>query len=422
MGTVNKGFSNDYEIYMKNFLFRLLRHDFVVSYIDDFFNQNEKTYYSFFMLMKILGIHTDLKFQTNFWSDCYIYFYEILGVHGILFIPLLLSKGTTEDKKKVVKKYLNEHINHTKGRLLPNSNLVMNLIDFKKVILTYFSCISTRALENFIKVKDEQYKKEYIEDIQYYKRIYSNICVENFVDMLLRPYSRQNFFVNVGKFIDDNIDFLTDDKKIRKRLKDFHLKQKELDENIRMKMALFKQQAKSKEKTDDLNNIFGKRLDPPPEKGERMQVFFSENDNIDNEDKSDSSVNKKKEEKTGEINTDTKENPLTNSGGVFSKGNIGRGSVKKGGMLENSEREEEIKSIAADSKFTIGENDWEMKSDNTNKKLPESSVDNNLKSKIHFATVKKLTNRIKNISEPNINFTPHDEIDNRKSFPNHIKK
>ena len=229
MGTTQKNFNDKYEEYMQNFLCRLLRHDFVVSYINDFFNQNERTYYSFFMLMKVLGAHTDLKFQTNYWSDCYIYFYEKLGIHGILFIPLLLSKGSTDDKKKIIKKYLNEHINNTKEKTI-NYNLVINLLEFKKVILTYISCVSTRGLENVIKAIDNNPNESAIltkpdikNEIKLYRLLYSNQLVESFVDVLLRPYSRQNYYVNAGKFIDDNIDFLTDDRKIRTRLREFSL-------------------------------------------------------------------------------------------------------------------------------------------------------------------------------------------------------
>ena len=232
MGTTQKNFNDKFEEYMQNFLCRLLRHDFVVSYINDFFNQNERTYYSFFMLMKVLGAHTNLKFQTNYWSDCYIYFYEKLGIHGILFIPLLLSKGSTDDKKKIIKKYLNEHINNTRERIGINSNLVINLLEFKKVILTYISCVSTRGLENVIKAIDNDQKENYIlkdpeikKEIKLSRLLYSNQLVESFVDVLLRPYSRQNYYVNAGKFIDDNIDFLTDDKKIRLRLREFSSKQ-----------------------------------------------------------------------------------------------------------------------------------------------------------------------------------------------------
>ena len=237
MGTTQNNFNDIYEEYMQNFLCRLLRLDFVVSYINDFFNQNERTYYSFFMLMKVLGAHKNLKFQTNYWSDCYIYFYEKLGIHGILFIPLLLSKGSTDDKKKIIKKYLNEHINNTKERITANSNLVINLLEFKKVILTYISCVSTRGLENVIKAINNDPKeseilkdKEKIDEIKRYRLLYSNQLVESFVDVLVRPYSRQNYYVNAGKFIDDNIDFLTDDKKIRLRLREFSLKQKEISD------------------------------------------------------------------------------------------------------------------------------------------------------------------------------------------------
>ena len=240
MGNKQKNFNDKYEDYMQNFLCRLLRHDFVVSYVNDFFNKTEQTYYSFFMLMKVLGAHTNLKFQTNYWSDCYIYFYEKLGVHGILFIPLLLCKGSTDDKKKIIKKYLNEHINSTRERITVNSNLVLNLIEFKKVILTYVSCISTRALENVIKAMDNDPKEstflkdpERKKEIKLYRVLYSNHLVESFVEVLLRPYSRQNYYVNAGKFIDDNIDFLTNDKKIRIRLREFSLKQKEISDLLK---------------------------------------------------------------------------------------------------------------------------------------------------------------------------------------------
>ena len=240
MGTTPKTFNDKYEEYMQDFLCRLLRHDFVVTYISDYFNQNERTYYSFFMLMKVLGAHKNLKFQTNYWSDCYIYFYEKLGIHGILFIPLLLSKGSTDDKKKIIKKYLNEHINNTKERTTDNSNLVINLLEFKKVILTYVSCVSTRGLENVIKAIDNDPKEsaflkdpEIKNEVKLYRVLYSNQLVESFVDVLLRPYSRQNYYVNAGKFIDDNIDFLTDDKKIRLRLREFSLKQKEISDLLK---------------------------------------------------------------------------------------------------------------------------------------------------------------------------------------------
>ena len=240
MGNKQKNFNDKYEDYMQNFLCRLLRHDFVVSYVNDFFNKTEQTYYSFFMLMKVLGAHTNLRFQTNYWSDCYIYFYEKLGVHGILFIPLLLCKGSTDDKKKIIKKYLNEHINSTREKIRVNSNLVLNLVEFKKVILTYVSCISTRALENVIKAMDNDPKEsaflkdpERKKEIKLYRVLYSNQLVESFVEVLLRPYSRQNYYVNAGKFIDDNIDFLINDKKIRLRLREFSLKQKEISDLLK---------------------------------------------------------------------------------------------------------------------------------------------------------------------------------------------
>ena len=71
--------------------------------------------------------------------------------------------------------------------------------------------------------------------------------MESFVDVLLRPYSRQNYYVNAGKFIDDNIDFLTDDKSIRLRLYEFSKKQ----EDIR---KLYEKTNLIINNSDDMNN------------------------------------------------------------------------------------------------------------------------------------------------------------------------
>ena len=97
--------------------------------------------------------------------------------------------------------------------------------------MTYISCVSTRGLENVIKAMDNNPKEaeflskpEIKKEIKDYRKLYSNQLVESFVDVLLRPYSRQNYYVNAGKFIDDNIDFLTDDKSIRLRLYEFSKK------------------------------------------------------------------------------------------------------------------------------------------------------------------------------------------------------
>ena len=286
MGKIQSTFNDKYEEYMQNFLCRLLRHDFVVSYINDFFEKNERTYYSFFMLMKVLGAHTDLKFQTNYWSDCYIYFYEKLGIHGILFIPLLLSKGCTDDKKKIIKKYLNEHINNTKERITLNSNLVINLLEFKKVILTYISCVSTRGLENVIKAMDNNPKEaeflskpEIKKEIKDYRKLYSNQLVESFVDVLLRPYSRQNYYVNAGKFIDDNIDFLTDDKSIRLRLYEFSKKQEDISK-------LYEKTNLIINNNDDMNNKL-RQFDNNIKEKDLLQGQLKEFEDINNRDLSD---------------------------------------------------------------------------------------------------------------------------------------
>ena len=369
MGTTQKKFTDIYEEYMQNFLCRLLRHDFVVSYINDFFNQNERTYYSFFMLMKVLGAHTNLKFQTNYWSDCYIYFYEKLGIHGILFIPLLLSKGSTDDKKKIIKKYLNEHINNTTERITVNSKLVINLLEFKKVILTYISCISTRGLENVIKAmhndpKESAILKDNKDEIKTLRLFYSNQLVESFVDVLLRPYSRQNYYVNAGKFIDDNIDFLTDDKKIRLRLYEFSEKQIEISESLKKanpfeiisNMRGQNDINKNENEDDDSNNLSNNNITNNNEimKSSRNKLINDENTQI------------RVRDKKGEFPLNTESVNLNEPLRTLE-------SARKG-IIENPKNINISQKSKPSINLTLKSGDWDVRNENSIKQIEIKSV------------------------------------------------
>ena len=369
MGTTQKKFTDIYEEYMQNFLCRLLRHDFVVSYINDFFNQNERTYYSFFMLMKVLGAHTNLKFQTNYWSDCYIYFYEKLGIHGILFIPLLLSKGSTDDKKKIIKKYLNEHINNTTERITVNSKLVINLLEFKKVILTYISCISTRGLENVIKAmhndpKESAILKDNKDEIKTLRLFYSNQLVESFVDVLLRPYSRQNYYVNAGKFIDDNIDFLTDDKKIRLRLYEFSEKQIEISESLKKanpfeiisNMRGQNDINKNENEDDDSNNLSNNNITNNNEimKSSRNKLINEENTQI------------RVRDKKGEFPLNTESVNLNEPLRTLE-------SARKG-IIENPKNINISQKSKPSINLTLKSGDWDVRNENSIKQIEIKSV------------------------------------------------
>jgi hypothetical protein len=387
MGSTQKTFNGIYEEYMQNFLCRLLRHDFVVTYISDYFNQNERTYYSFFMLMKVLGAHTNLKFQTNYWSDCYIYFYEKLGIHGILFIPLLLSKGSTDDKKKIIKKYLNEHINNTKERIAVNSNLVINLLEFKKVILTYVSCVSTRGLENVIKAMDndpnetEFLKEEQtIQDIKELRILYSNQLVESFVDVLLRPYSRQNYYINAGKFIDDNIDFLTDDKKIRLRLKDFSLKQRQISNLLKKANPL-----------DIINNMRGQTERKKIYNNAEEESNILSNNNISNTNDIKSSRNKLingfKEENSLHLNDRKAGFPLITEAEKLNEPLKTNESARRP-MIENPQNiviKEKLKGIENNQNNLVNlsfkSGDWDVRNENSIKQIDIKS--NSSKNKVN---------------------------------------
>jgi len=417
---------------MQNFLCRLLRHDFVVSYINDFFNQNERTYYSFFMLMKVLGAHANPKFQTNYWSDCYIYFYEKLGIHGILFIPLLLSKGTTDDKKKIIKKYLNEHINNTKEKITINSNLVINLLEFKKVILTYISCVSTRGLENVIKALDNDPKEaEFLKrpdiknEIKDYRLYYSNQLVESFVDILLRPYSRQNYYVNAGKFIDDNIDFLTDDKNIRQRLREFSKNQSDISKEFEKTNKQF-----ANINSLDLNNKL-EQIDIKTREIENLEKFKNIKDTSDIGEDKDSNKNKKinkspiinsnsiePNELSRSIIKNVNNNPINNNGNILTEKMFQSDSFSvKGKGKENNDsnnvlvknKNQNKNNNLANLSFKMG--DWEVKKENVVRPLINKG-NNNINNSNN--NTNNITNN--NINNNKANFKDNDSFSFDESF------
>ena len=55
--------------------------------------------------------------------------------------------------------------------------------------------------------------------------LYIKSTCENFINVLLRSYWDKNYYINYGKFIDDNINLPTADKNIRERLEEFSSKQ-----------------------------------------------------------------------------------------------------------------------------------------------------------------------------------------------------
>ena len=122
-------------------------------------------------------------------------------------------------------------------------------------------------------------KPEIKKEIKDYRKLYSNQLVESFVDVLLRPYSRQNYYVNAGKFIDDNIDFLTDDKSIRLRLYEFSKKQEDISK-------LYEKTNLIINNNDDMNNKL-RQFDNNIKEKDLLQGQLKEFEDINNRDLSD---------------------------------------------------------------------------------------------------------------------------------------
>ena len=246
MGCSNAHFEDIIEKIMSQFFFRKIRHDFTVSHIEDYIHKPVKTYYEFLSLIKVLGVHNDIDFQNTFWEKCYVTHIDKYGIDGVLFLPLLLCNGDIRTKLDYIKEYLSVNINHSKEANV--STLIMTLNDFQNIIFTYLSCLTTIAFESYINVNSIEdsinnpanvNSDKKIQELEKFQQCFSPKQIEFFTKRILRPYSKKNFYVNAGKFLQDNIDLLVDDNLIRNMIIEWYEKGKSQEEVVnKMKKEL----------------------------------------------------------------------------------------------------------------------------------------------------------------------------------------
>lgn len=206
---------------MKDFYFRLIRQDFVIANVQEF-NKTKKNYHEFWLLTKLLGIHADLSFQVSFWESAFVSYSET-SLDGLLLVFLLLCQGETSNKLEYLKYYLSVNINLSKEN---DNTLIMNYYEFKKILSVYFSCLTTVPLETYLKLnsgnKISNESTEIINlNINTIREKFNDETIKCFTEFLIKDYVKKNFYINAGKFLDKNINFLTNDNLIRKTILKF---------------------------------------------------------------------------------------------------------------------------------------------------------------------------------------------------------
>ena len=199
---------------MKNFYFRVIRHDFIINQIKEFNNKAIKSYHEFWAVTKLLGIHPDLQLQVDYWETAFVN-HSDTSLEGLLMIFLLLCKADMKNKLEYLKYYLSVNINHSKEN---ESNLIMNLYEFKKIILVYFSCLTVVPLETYLKIKGcKDEKSDHM-----MREKFNDTHVKVFTDFILKDYVKKNFYVNAGKFLEEKIEFLVNDRLVRRTIYKFN--------------------------------------------------------------------------------------------------------------------------------------------------------------------------------------------------------
>lgn len=205
---------------MKDFYFNSIRLDFIISQISEF-NRSSKNYHEFWDLTKRLGVHQDLLFQVRFWETAYVS-HSDTSLDGLLMIFILLCNGDTQSKLEYLKYYLSVNINKSKEN---DNKLILHSQDFKSILMVYFLSLSTTPFNTYVMVMNVN--DEF--SVRTVKEHFSSTVIKDFTDFILKDYVKKNFYINAGKFIENNIELLTSDKEIRKRIYNYKINIK--DEN-----------------------------------------------------------------------------------------------------------------------------------------------------------------------------------------------
>ena len=203
---------NDINDLMNDFFFRVIDHEFIKEKIEGFNNTN-KTYHEFWNLTRLLGIHPNLKFQVEFWESAFVKFYDV-SLDGVLFLFILLCDAHDTEKKYLIKLYLSSRFSNT---ITNDNDLIMNLSEFKNIILVYLSCLTTIPFNILAKTRKNS-------DYNNFDFIYSESNIKNFTEDFIKNFVRKNYYINTGAFFDANFDLLIDDNKMRKFIFDKYVK------------------------------------------------------------------------------------------------------------------------------------------------------------------------------------------------------
>lgn len=190
---------------MNEFFFRFMKLEYIMRKINEFNDKKEKNYFTFWELTKLCGINSNLSFQNKYWELVYVRNGKE-SITGVLFIFILLSIGKNDLKLLYLKHYLSKYVNKSKDE---SKKLIMNLNDFESILKTYFSCLTLIAFETCDFFENFKKDKSY------------GFCEENishYTTFVLKNYVKKNYYVNVEDFLENNLELLQNDKRIRSEI------------------------------------------------------------------------------------------------------------------------------------------------------------------------------------------------------------
>lgn len=181
-----KNFIEEINDKMKEFYLSCLEVRSVIPCIEEFFLSNELSYFQYWKMVKLLGVHSDMEFQNRFWNLNY----HSASIQGIFLFFVLLSKDThPNNSASTLKRYFKLVMTSYREE---GQRLLADYSEFANILASYFKC----TIINPFKILKSRLEKE--NELELY---YNDQILSKFTQFILSNYMASDQLIEVDRFL-----------------------------------------------------------------------------------------------------------------------------------------------------------------------------------------------------------------------------
>lgn len=181
-----KDFIKEINEKMKDFYLSCLEVRSVIPCVEEFFLSNELSYFQYWKMVKLLGVHLDIEFQNRFWNLNY----HSASIQGIFLFFVLLSKDLHPNTSiSTLKRYFKLVLSNFREE---GHRMQADYNDFVSILVSYFKC----TILNPYKVLKTSLEIENELDMYYNDQI-----LMKFVQFILSSFMVTDQLIDVDRFL-----------------------------------------------------------------------------------------------------------------------------------------------------------------------------------------------------------------------------